>query len=108
MSLSFSQDIPPYVHNLQDPESGLDWPDEGEFSFRISGQRQNPAEFRPQYEEEAHVDPLSDGFTDSGTYILPNNQELDMGVDWDEPLEVRTRAVKRALKRRLGSEFLDR
>ena len=53
-------------------------------------------------------DPLSEGFSDSGIYMLPNRDEMDMGVDWDEPLEVRTRAVRRALKRRLGPEFLQR
>ena len=65
-------------------------------------------DFTEQNTERPIDDPLCDGFSASGIYRLPNDQELDMGVDWDEPLDVRTRAVRRALKRKLGPSVLDR
>ena len=46
--------------------------------------------------------------TFEGIYTLVDGREVDVGVDWDEPLDVRTRAVRRALKRKLGVEHFER
>lgn len=54
------------------------------------------------------ADAFGYGFSDSGVYTLVDGREIDIGVDWDEPLDVRARAVRRALRRRLGGEVLDR
>ena len=43
-----------------------------------------------------------------GIYTLVDGREVDIGVDWDEPLDVRARAVRRALKRKLGSDHFER
>ena len=58
--------------------------------------------------QQSALDPLSDGFSASGIYRLADGRELDMGVDWNESLPVRTRAVRRALKRRLGPGLVER
>lgn len=54
------------------------------------------------------ADPFGYGFSDSGIYTLIDGREIDMGVDWNEPLDVRARAVRRALRRRLGAAVFER
>ena len=68
----------------------------------------NDAAFLGEAAQQSALDPLSDGFSASGTYRLADGRELDMGVDWNESLPVRIRAVRRALKRRLGPELVER
>lgn len=46
--------------------------------------------------------------TSAGIYTLVDGREVDVGVDWDEPLDVRARAVRRALRRKLGMDHFDR
>lgn len=53
-------------------------------------------------------DPLGYGFSDSGVYTLLDGREIDVGVDWNEALDVRARAVRRALRRRLGATLFER
>lgn len=53
------------------------------------------------------ADPFGYGFSDSGIYTLADGREVDIGVDWDEPLDVRARAVRRALRRKLGAGVFD-
>ena len=57
---------------------------------------------------ESLADPFGYGFSDSGIYTLIDGREMDMGVDWNEPLDVRARAVRRALRRRLGVAVFER
>jgi len=57
---------------------------------------------------ESLADPFGYGFSDSGIYTLVDGREIDVGVDWDEPLDVRARAVRRVLKRKLGVDHFNR
>ena len=57
---------------------------------------------------ETLADPFGYGFSDSGIYTLIDGREVDVGVDWNEPLDVRARAVRRALRRRLGPAVFER
>lgn len=57
---------------------------------------------------EGLTDPFGYGFSDSGIYTLIDGREIDVGVDWDEPLDVRARAVRRVLKRKIGSAIFER
>lgn len=54
------------------------------------------------------TDPFGYGFSDSGIYTLIDGREIDVGVDWNEPLDVRARAVRRALRRKLGVAVFER
>ena len=56
----------------------------------------------------ALADPFGYGFSDSGIYTLIDGREIDVGVDWNEPLDVRARAVRRALRRKLGAAVFER
>lgn len=54
------------------------------------------------------LDYLGRGFSSSGTFTLADGREVDIGVDWSEPLDVKARAIRRALKRKLGPSVFTR
>ena len=51
---------------------------------------------------------LGHGFSATGVFALADGREVDIGVDWSEPLDVKARAIRRALNRRLGPAIFDR